>query len=411
MNPLQTASPRRAPLSQTRLIGPSRPGLLKEMNARDLVALLRANNPCSRADLVRLSGLSAPTVSSVVAYLERKRLINQLGPGSSNGGRRPDMLSFNSAYGYVCGVDLGGSNIRLALADLDGKIAARWTVSTRGNRTPSKIVGLIHSGLGNLLRQAQISRSKLLAVGLGAPGITDVRSGIVRSAPHLSEWHMVPLRDLLESKLKVPAIVENDVNAAALGESWSGSAKGISNFVFIAIGTGIGAGIYINDRLYHGADWAAGEVGYLLIPGTQASPVLIERPGALEGTIGGNGIERAWRRICDERHNGKAKRHLRATEIFDLGLQGDAGARKLLQTSAQVLANAITNISLLLNTSLVVFGGAIGMSEALLRATREILERNDFARPRLAISMLGADAQLHGTIRLALDQVETALLA
>lgn len=379
------------------------------MNARELLALLRANTPCSRADLVRMSGLSAPTVSSGIAYLERKQLVKRLGPGSSNGGRRPDMLSFNSSYGYVGGVDLGGSNIRLALADLEGKIAARWTVSTRGNRTPSRIVSLIHSGLVKLLRQAQIPRAKLRAIGLGAPGITDVQAGIVLSAPHLSGWHMVPLRDLLESKLKVPAVIENDVNVAAVGESWTGSAKGISNFVFIAIGTGIGAGIYINDRLYHGSDWAAGEVGYLLVPGASVSPILIERPGSLESTIGGNGIERAWRKLFPGGRNGN--QHLRATEIFDLALRGDSGARALLHLSAQVLAHAITNISLLLNTSLVVLGGAIGTSEPLLRATREILERNDFARPRLAISMLGADAQLHGAIRLALDQVEASLLA
>src|SRR5437667_5014600 len=95
--------------------GPSRPALLKQMNVRELLTLLRANQPCSRADLVRMSGLSAPTVSSSVDYLERRKLVNRLGPGSSNGGRRPDMLAFNSSYGYVAGIDLGGSTIRLAL--------------------------------------------------------------------------------------------------------------------------------------------------------------------------------------------------------------------------------------------------------------------------------------------------------
>src|SRR6185437_198801 len=91
---------------------PSRPTLLKQLNSRQVLTLLRRNSPCSRADLVRLSGLSAPTVSSVVAYLQRKHLIKELGLGSSNGGRRPDMLCFDPSYGCVAGVDLGGSNIR-----------------------------------------------------------------------------------------------------------------------------------------------------------------------------------------------------------------------------------------------------------------------------------------------------------
>jgi len=280
-------------------------------------------------------------------------------------------------------------------------------VSTRGNRTPKQIVALAHTGLLNLLQQAQIPRSKVRAMGLGAPGITDVRAGMVFSAPHLSEWHMVPLRDLLQAKLKVPVTVENDVNAAAIGERWTGSAKGISNFVFLAIGTGIGAGIYINDQLYHGSDWAAGEVGYLLAPGERFSPVLMKEPGSLERALGGNGIERAWRDLNAGRN---PHQHLKATEIFDLATHGDTNARKLLRSSAEALAHAVTNISLLLNTSLVVLGGAIGTSEPLVKATLEVLRNNDFARPRLAVSTLGADAQLHGAIRLALDQVEASLL-
>jgi len=387
--------------------GPSRPALLKQMNARELLSLLRNNNPCSRADLVRMSGLSAPTVSSVIEYLERKRLVNRLGPGNSSGGRRPDMLAFNSDFAYVAGVDLGGSTIRLALANLDGSIVARWTVSTRGNRTPPKIVALIHSGLQALLQQAKIPRSKLRALGAGAPGVTDVRAGIVLSAPNLSGWHSVPLRELLEKKLKIPAVIENDVNAAAIGERWSGSAKGISNFVFLALGTGIGSGIVLNDHLYHGSDWAAGEVGYLLLPGEEVSPVLMKESGALEKALGGNAIEGIWRRV-NPGHDGTGR--LRATEIFELAARGNTSARKLLRSSAQILANAITNISVLLNPSLIVLGGSLGTSEHLVDATRELLDKNDFARPRLAISTLGAEAQLHGAIRLALDHVEASLL-
>jgi glucokinase len=285
-------------------------------------------------------------------------------------------------------------------------------VSTRGNRTPRKIVDLIHSGLQLLIQQSGISEKKLLGVGLGAPGITDVRAGIVISAPHLQEWHSVPLRDLLESKLGIPAVVENDVNTAALGESWAGSARGVSDFVFLAIGTGIGAGIYIGDRLYHGSEWAAGEVGYLLLPGAPVSPMAINKPGAFESVIGGHGIENAWRQMCrNSAPRGSANSQLKATQIFELAEQGDMRARELLQATAQVLAHALANISVMLNTSLIVLGGAIGTSEPLLRATRKLLDRNEVARPSLAISLLGEDAQLYGAVRLALDRVESSILS
>ena len=396
------------PLIQRRIL-PSRPSLLKQLNSRQVLTLLRGNSPCSRADLVRLSGLSAPTVSGTVAYLQRKQLIKGLGLGSSSGGRRPDMLCFNSSYGCVAGVDVGGSNLRLAIADLDGKFLARWNVSTRGNRTPSKIVKLICNGVRRLVQQAGIPTKNLLSIGVGAPGITDVRAGIVISAPHLQGWQSVPFRDLLEAKLGVPVSVENDVNTAALGESWAGSAKGISNFVFLAIGTGIGAGLFIGDRLYHGSDWSAGEVGYFLVPGAPISPIAIDKPGALESMIGGSGIEQAWR----ERFQRRSKNgpNLKPTEVFEVAEQGDAHARELLDATAQTLAHTISNISVLLNTSMVVLGGAIGSSEPLLRATRRLLDRNDFARPRLAISLLREDAQLYGAVRLALDNVEAGLFS
>lgn len=392
---------------ESKQASPSRPGLLRQMNARRLLVLLRANNPCSRAELVRLSGLSAPTVSSAIDYLARKNLVSRLGPGSSSGGRRPDMIAFNSSRGVVAGVDLGGTTGRLALADLDGKIQGRSSFSTRGNESPEKIVALIHSGLIDLLDLARIPRAKWLAVGLGVPGITDVEAGVVVSAPNLSGWQNVPLRDLLQSKLQVPAIIENDVNAAAVGEHWTGSAQSVSDFVFLAIGTGIGAGIFINNQLYHGSTWAAGEVGYFAVPGAYLPRIELDKAGALESAIGGKAIERNWRKVCKQRG---AHAHLRATEIFELAAQGDVQARKLMDTSAQVLAYAITNICLLLNTSLVVLGGSVGTSEPLLRATREIVERNDFARPQLAISRLGPHAQLNGAIRLALNRVEAAVL-
>jgi len=319
------------------------------------------------------------------------------------------MLEFNADFGYIAGVDLGGTSIRLALADLNGRIIARWNVSTHGHRTPDKIVTLIQQGLRRLLTQNKLHHSRLLALGVGAPGITDVRAGVVLSAPHLSNWQNVPLRELLENKLRTAVIIENDVNTAALGESWCGSAKGVSNFVFLAIGAGIGAGIYINHNLYHGSDWTAGEVGYLLVPGTSLSPVAMDKPGALENAISGPAIEQTWRKMCVSSRE-SANSHLKATEIFELAEAGDARAHKLLEFTAQTLANAVSNISLLLNTSLVVLGGAIGTSGPLFQATRRLLARNDFARPHLAISLLKEDAQLFGALGLALEHVEANVL-
>ncbi len=384
---------------------PGRPGLLQEVNVREILRLLRGHSPCSRADLARYSGLSAPTVSSAVARLKQRRLIEEVGQGSSNGGRPPALLRFNSSFGFVVGVDIGGSQVRVALADLNGSIVGKWSKATPADRTPEGIARLITAGIRELRRQNRIPSRKLLALGAGAPGITDVRAGIVLSAPCLSRWQNVPLRQLLERNTRIPTAVENDVNLGALGESWCGSARGAKNFIFLAMGTGVGAGLFVNGHLYHGSDWAAGEIGYLHVPGTAEMPLAIARPGPLESVIGGHGIQRSWRKLCAGK--GKHRRlslRLKPTEVFDQALSGQPESRQLLEQTARILAAVIANVSVILNPSLVVFGGGIGTNPSLFEATRRILERNEFARPRLALSLLGPDAQLFGAIRLALDQ-------
>jgi len=391
--------------------GPARPGQLRQVNTREILRLLRLHSPCSCADIVRHSGLSAPTVSSTINYLRRKHLVERIGRGTSSGGRPPTLLRFNDTFGFVAGVDIGGTAVRVVLADLHGKIIGKWVGPIHGKSTPNHVAALVMRGIHQLERHNGVPAKKLMAVAAGAPGITDSRAGIVFSAPNLTNWKDVPLRQILEDSADVPAAIENDVNLGALGESWSGTARGVKNFVFIAIGTGIGAGIFVNGRLYHGSDWAAGEIGYLRVPGTEETRLAIHRPGPLEGVIGGGGIERMWRMSWNSSHkSGPARRHLKATEIFDLAQSGDPRARKVLLQTARILADAIADVSVILNTSQVVLGGRVGLHSALFEATRRILERNEIARPQLTLSTLGEDAQLYGAIWLALKTAEQQAL-
>jgi glucokinase len=310
------------------------------------------------------------------------------------------LLEFNARHGYVIGVDIGGSFARLALADLNGVIVGRWNAVLRADRSPKVVTAMVGSAVQQLLEQCKIPAKKVLQVVAGAPGITDVGAGRVLSAPNLDGWHDVPLRELLQKETRLPVIVENDVNLGALGESWRGAARGAANYVFLAIGTGAGAGIVVNHMLHHGANWAAGEVGYLLLPGLAADAPTQDRPGTLESAVGGKSIERAWAET-----NGLAitERDMKATDIFDLATQGNQKAREILQRVADQLALAITNMSLILDLSLVVLGGGVGRHAALLEAIRRKLERNEFARPQLAMSSLGGDAQLYGAIWLGIQ--------
>jgi glucokinase len=313
--------------------------------------------------------------------------------------------------GYVVGVDIGGSNLRLALAGMDGKVLAKWAVSTKGIRDPQVVVRLIEEGVDDLLQHNHLSRSLLLAVAAGAPGVTNVDEGVVLATSYLIGWRDVPLRALLETRLAVPAAVENDVNTAAIAESRIGAGQGIRDFVFIAIGTGIGAGIVLNGRLFHGMSWSAGEIGYMLVPGTSVSPAESGQPGALESIVGGEGIKAQWRGLWGVERTPLPK-DLVATQIFDHALAGDSLAQTVLHKSAQTLAYAIYNLVVVLNCPLVVLGGSVGMHPALWKSTQEILaQRDKRVQPKLVRSTLGPDAQVTGAIQLALDAAASRVLS
>jgi glucokinase len=305
--------------------------------------------------------------------------------------------------GYVVGVDLGGTNLRLALADSTGAVLARWGASTAGIRDANLIVRLIGEGVDQVVENALMPRAALRAIAAGAPGITDVDAGVVIATSYLMSWRNVPLRDMLEEALGVPAAVDNDVNLAALGEGLAGAAKGTGDFVFIAIGTGVGAGIVLNHRLFRGNRWTAGEIGYMLVPGVSEDPVERGKPGALEAFVGGEGIREQWNRRLRE-GNSHLPKDLNATQIFDLAVEGSSVAQDILAKAARILAYAIHNISLILNCPLFVLGGSVGVHPALCDAIRKVLQQSGArVQPQIKRSLLGTDAQLIGAVGLALD--------
>jgi glucokinase len=307
--------------------------------------------------------------------------------------------------GYVIGIDLGASNLRLALADTSGAVIAKWSSSTVGIRDANAVITLVKNGAESLLQRVSASQHALKAVAAGAPGITDVDAGIVIATSYLLGWRDVPLRTLLEDTFSVPAAVDNDVNLAAIGESWTGAAKGARDFVFLAIGTGIGASIVLNGNSHRGRAWASGEIGYMLVPGTPTIPGNHGEPGALENIIGGEGIKTQWQKLWSANSTSLSK-DLTATQIFDHALTGDPLAKTILEQTARMLSYAIYNMTLVLDCPLFVLGGGVGMHQALCDETQNMLgQLNMRSQPQLTRSALGTDAQLMGALRLALDTV------
>jgi glucokinase len=272
-----------------------------------------------------------------------------------------------------------------------------------GVRSPDAVIALVKNGVEHLLQNVSAPRGALNAVAAGAPGITDVDSGVVIATSYLMGWQDVPLRLLLEDALNAPVVVDNDVNLAAVGENWAGVAQGAPDFVFIGIGTGVGAGIVLNGSPYRGPGWAAGEIGYMLVPGTTLIQGKLGEPGALESIIGGEGIKAQWHNLCCP-DNTALPKDLTATQIFDHALAGDSLAQSVLQRTCQVLSHAIYNMNLMMNCPLFVLGGGVGVHPALRSSTENMLAQlNMRSQPQLTTSALGPEAQLMGALRQALD--------
>lgn len=308
-----------------------------------------------------------------------------------------------SASRYVIGADIGGTSLRLALANGSGAIVGRWSASTTGTGDATMVLHLMREGVDLLLRETSLPSASLRAIGVGAPGVTNVDKGIVIATSYLMGWRDVPLQQMLEAEFGVPASVDNDVNLAAIGEQRAGLAQGTSDFVFLAIGTGIGAGIVLNSEIHRGSVWTAGEIGYMLVPGASDAPVKRGEPGALESIVGGEGIKQQWQSRWTPEVTPLPKLAT-PTQILDHALESNLLAQEVLQLAARTLSYAIYNISLILNSPLFVLGGSVGIHPALRDATRLMLEeRGSRVQPRLICSALGADAQLIGAVFLALE--------
>ena len=382
------------------LIG--RPPLLRQTNAQVLLKLLRQSGPCSKADLVRASGLSAPTVTNVVAHLASAGLVEPIGEGDSTGGRPPDILRFRYERGCVIGAEITPKSVHLLLADLNGQELEQAEVEiSRAASTPSAVSNLIAGAVRKLLRKHGQTEEQLLGLTVGIPAIVNVKEGSVLSFSALQDWRSVPLGRMLGGMLKCQVVVDNDTNLAAQGEYYCGAAQEEENFIFITIGEGVGAGIFLNGEIFRGSQWSAGEIGYLRVPNISREKPTIHDYGRLERVLGAAGILKSWHSSTK-----KTRAHptvKRAAEVFDLAAAGNAHAKRVMKQRATILADVVLDMALILNPSVILLGGEVGSHPRLLQEVTTLLEGSEMPVVRVRLSTLGSSAVLLGAVYTCLE--------
>ena len=383
----------------------SRLSLLRELGEQAVLETIFRRGPITRPEIANATNLSKPTVSAAVSRLEQGGLVRAAGRRAGQRGRNPVAYVVSARAGFVVGGDIGGSNLRVAAADLFGEPICDLKQPTA--KDGARAVGVqILELVTEVIDRAGATHGRPLALAISSPGIVDQASGRVTSLAYnvVPEGGFDPL-EVIRDRFDLPVLVENNVNLAAVGEKWFGLARGVSTMVFIAIGAGIGMGIIIDDELVRGAHGGAGEIGYLPLAGDPFDP-RHRLHGGLEDEIGATGIVSAFnaRRGADDPELSSAH------EVFALAGTGNEAARSVVEHVASRLGTAIATVCAILDPELVVLGGGIGASPLLLRPVRGSAAALVPVTARIETSLLGDRAALQGAISIALRVARAALL-
>jgi glucokinase len=291
---------------------------------------------------------------------------------------------------YIVGVDLGGTNIVVGAMSSDGKSSyAMRSIPTSAESgaegVADRIVGLIEGVILDTIAQTNAARKDFIGVGIGAPGPLDREKGIVIVAPNLG-WRNFPLRDRIAERLHLPATLDNDANCATVGEWWQGAAAGGTNVIGMTIGTGIGGGIIIDGKLFHGSSDVAGEIGHTTID-LNGRHCKCGNYGCLEAYASGPAIATRAREVLVREEtasllpsmvNGQLEA-ITAETVYKAAQQGDAVASEIVRDTARYLGAGVANLLNIINADVVVVAGGVTQAgDALFVPLRAEVRRRAF---------------------------------
>jgi predicted NBD/HSP70 family sugar kinase len=383
-------------------------GLVRALNEQVVLETVFRDGPISRAGIARLTGLSKPTVSSVVQTLEACGLIHQQGTASGNIGRPSTLYEVNSRAGTVLGVDIGGTKVRVGIADLFGDVLADSAEPTAAEDGEAIVSQVARMG-DEVVQRSGVDRRFFRAAGVGIPGVFDPTTDHVSAAPNLPGLTEIPVLHAFVEALGVPISLDNDVNLAAVGERWRGLAQDEDHFVAISIGTGVGMGVVLGGEIYRGSRGAAGEIDYLPLDADPFDPHPVHGP--LESVVTGPALLDRLRRKIESGAETSASPEGGVQGIFQAEAHGDQVAAELVDEEARLIALAIAAVASVLDPRLVVLGGGLGSNPGLLEPVRRYLAKLFPREVDIQTSALGDRAAFYGAIAMGLRAARQRLLA
>jgi predicted NBD/HSP70 family sugar kinase len=388
----------------TRRAEPGRPNGL----SRGVLRLIWQERRISRAEIARRTGLSRSTVTEVVDALLVTGLVSEVGVGPSRGGRPPIVLEFDDAAGCLLGVDMGAAHVAVALTDLRGQVLA-WEHHAHPVRTdPEGTRKRIAELCARTLAAQPGSRRRLVGIGVAVPCPVDPQHPEQFSELVLPDWHGRSGFKAIASRYKVPLLVDNDANLGALAERWWGAGRGIDDFAYVKVATGVGGGHFIDGSIYRGATGVAGEIGHMAID-PQGKPCICGLRGCLTTLVGAQAlVERAVE--LRARYPKSLLHHAPPTieSIEEAALAGDPLGLQVVQEAAGHLGIAIAGLLNLMNPKLVIMGGGLArLGDLLLDPLRDVIRNrtlvSSLAAANVTTSELGPRSIAVGAATLVLD--------
>ena len=367
-----------------------------QLSRRSVFEALLHRSPISRAELAKVTSLSKQTMSEIIDAFERQGLVRPVGRSSGNVGRTAVLYELSPDGGHVLGIDLGARRLTVALADITGRVLAEADEPTdpRGGAWTLDQVARLAD---RLARDNHAHPSRIRSIVMATPGVVNPKSGAIEMAPNISGLGHLNVVGLLSEKLGSAVVLENDINLALLGEIWHGCAQNLSNVAFLALGSGIGLGLYVNGRLVRGENGAAGEIGYLPIGG---DPMQAESrvQGCLEYQVGATGVVR---RYCEA--GGSEVESER--QVFERAQAGDPVAEQVVEETARLTALAAAAVIATVDPQVIVLGGSVGARADFADKVARVLLQVSARPAEVRTSALGRRAGVVGALAVALRRL------
>ncbi len=297
---------------------------------------------------------------------------------------------------YAIGVDLGGTNLRAAAISSTGKVIEKVTGATNLTAGRDAVISDI---VGSIVKLRARGGPDLVGIGVGTPGLIVMETGVLKQSPNLPAFDNFPMRDEIERLLQAPVLLENDANAAALGEKWMGAGKDVEDLVLLTLGTGVGGGIVSGGKVVHGFLGMAGEIGHITVV-PNGNPCGCGNTGCLEKHASATSI------IAHARMMGFAVEN--AKDVYDLAMAGEQKARFVFEKFGEVLGMALADLVNLFNFPLYLMsGGVLGAWDLFAPVMLAEVRKRSFvyraSEPRIEKATLGGDAGLFGAAYLPIQ--------